>query len=311
MIYGYIRVSTDAQDCQNQKIGIEEFARQRGLHINKWIEDQGVSGTKDPRKRNLGKLMKILKTGDHVIASEISRLGRELFMIFRILEFFSTNGISLDTIKDNYHLDSSITSKVLAFAFGMAAQIERDMISKRTIEGLAARKAKGVLLGRPINSTSTKRKLDAKEEQIKSLLQKNINYSAIARILKVHRITVANTVKKRGWDKEYLSDKRKNFIKNTTERINNTVKIKNYNRIKGLTLQELLDLYYEHKGLSKVADSLGVSASTLKTYVKKNNMWEELVALDNQMRLEHPSINQQAKIYGCEKLDLKRAGNFT
>jgi DNA invertase Pin-like site-specific DNA recombinase len=295
MIYGYIRVSTDAQDCANQKIGIEAFAQQKMLRIDKWIEDQGVSGVKDPSKRNLGKLMKVLKTGDHVIASEISRLGRELYMVFRILEFFSKKGILLDTVKDNYHLDDSITSKVLAFAFGMAAQIERDMISKRTKEGLEARRRQGVLMGRPIGATSKTKKLDEKEQRVKELLKNNISYAGIARILRVNRLTVSNLVKERGWDC-HLSEKRRAANENRQKK-NDSITIKTHHRIRGLKLNELLDLYHEHMGLSKVAKSLGVTPSMLKTYIKKNNMWDSLIALDNQMRLEHPSINREAKIY--------------
>jgi DNA invertase Pin-like site-specific DNA recombinase len=296
MIYGYIRVSTDAQDCANQKIGIESFAKQKMLRIDKWIEDQGVSGIKEPSKRNLGKLMKVLKTGDHVIASEISRLGRELFMIFRILEFFSTKGILLDTVKDNYHLDGSITSKVLAFAFGMAAQIERDMISKRTKEGLEARRRQGVLIGRPIGSISKTKKLDEKEKQIKDLLQKNISYSGIARILRVHRLTVSRLVKERGWDC-YLSEKRRIVNDNFQKEMNAKLRIKSFRRINDLKLDELLNLYEEKRGLSKIAQSLGVTCSALKTYIKNNNMWDNLIALDNKIRLEHPSISQEAQIY--------------
>jgi DNA invertase Pin-like site-specific DNA recombinase len=243
--------------------------------------------------------MKVLKTGDHVIASEISRLGRELFMVFRILEFFTTKGILLDTVKDNYHLDGSITSKVLAFAFSMAAQIERDMISKRTKEGLEARRRQGVLIGRPIGAISKTKKLDEKEKQIKELLQKNISYAGIARILHVHRLTVSRLVKERGWDC-YLSDKRRAGNEKMNKKMNAQLRVKSFRRIKDLKLDELLDLYREKKGLAKVAESLGVTTACLKTYIVKNNMWDDLIATDNQMRLENPSINQEAKIYGIK-----------
>ena len=203
MVYGYIRVSTDAQDCENQKIGINELAAKLNLRVEKWIEDQGVSGMKDPKKRNLGKLMKLLKPEDHLLVSEISRLSRELFTIFEILKFFSEKGIKLNTVKDNYSLDGSITAKVLAFAFGMAANIERDMISKRTIEGLEARRRAGVMMGRPIGAASSKLKLDDAEEQIKKYIKMGLSYSAIAKLTHAHRLTVSKICKERGWESEY------------------------------------------------------------------------------------------------------------
>lgn len=85
-VYAYIRVSTDKQDCANQKLGVDAKAKALGLTINKYIEDDGISGTKEPEKRALGKLLKILRPGDVIIVSELSRFGRKLFMLFRILE---------------------------------------------------------------------------------------------------------------------------------------------------------------------------------------------------------------------------------
>jgi DNA invertase Pin-like site-specific DNA recombinase len=288
MVYGYIRVSTDMQDCHNQKIGIEEFATRKGLKVDRWIEDQGVSGTKDPKKRNLGKLMKILKPGDHVIASEISRLGRELFMIFKILENFTEKGILLDTVKDNYHLDNSITSKVLAFAFGMAANIERDMISKRTIEGLAARKRAGVVFGRPLNAKSKTKKLDAKEQEIKKLLELGTPISTIGRIVKAHRMTVSSIIKERGWQDHFTEHKKKLMGKTK-----NNVKIK-YPPLK-TTKEEILTLYREHKSLQTVAEQLGTNTDILKRYLLKKKWWDDLVELDKQLRKEIPSLSSQGE----------------
>ena len=80
-VYGYLRVSTDKQDCDNQKIGVEALAKKLGLPIESWIVDDGVSGTKEPEKRKLGKLLRKIRTGDVIICSELSRLGRKLFMV--------------------------------------------------------------------------------------------------------------------------------------------------------------------------------------------------------------------------------------
>lgn len=137
MVYGYIRVSTDHQDCKNQKLGIETKAAILGLKIDKYIEDAGVSGTKEPDERALGGCLRQLRSGDVIICSELSRLGRKLFMIMRILEQCMQIGAKLYTVKDGYELGDNIQSKVLAFAFGSSAEIERELISQRTREALA------------------------------------------------------------------------------------------------------------------------------------------------------------------------------
>ncbi len=143
MIYGYIRVSTDRQDCANQKLGIEAKAKSLGMCIEEYIQDNGVSGTREPESRALGGVLQQLKPGDVIICSELSRLGRKLFMIMRILEYCMQRGARLYTVKDNYELGDNIQSKVLAFAFGISAEIERDLISQRTKEALARRKLAG------------------------------------------------------------------------------------------------------------------------------------------------------------------------
>lgn len=149
MIYGYLRVSSDEQDVNSQKQGVEAFAREKGWVIEKYITDEGVSGGKDPDKRNLGPLLKSLSKGDIVICSEISRLGRDLYMVMDILHFCMERGCVIHTVKDRFTLGDDIQSKVLAFAFGLAAEIERQMIRQRTREGLRLRMKMGVLVGRP------------------------------------------------------------------------------------------------------------------------------------------------------------------
>ena len=150
MIYGYLRVSTDEQDINSQKQGVDAFASSHGWSIEKYITDEGVSGGKDPSKRNLGGLLQALEKGDIVIASEISRLGRDLYMVMDILHFCMEREVVIYTVKDNFTLGKDIQSKVLAFAFGLAAEIERQMIQQRTREGLRLRVKMGILLGRPL-----------------------------------------------------------------------------------------------------------------------------------------------------------------
>ena len=145
-VYAYLRVSTGKQDSDNQKKGVEELAKRLGLKIDKYIDDENVSGTKEPEKRELGKLMKKLKPGDVLLAGEISRLGRSLFMVMRILEYCMNHDVKVYTAKDGYELGDNIQSKVLAFAFGLAAEIEREMISRRTKEALAKKEPRELFL---------------------------------------------------------------------------------------------------------------------------------------------------------------------
>lgn len=151
MIYGYLRVSSDEQDVNSQKQGVDQFATDKGWTIDKYITDEGVSGGKDPDKRNLGPLLKLLQKDDIIISSEISRLGRDLYMVMDILHFCMERGCVIYTVKDKFVLGDDIQSKVLAFAFGLSAEIERQMIRQRTKEGLRLRMKMGVLLGRPID----------------------------------------------------------------------------------------------------------------------------------------------------------------
>lgn len=194
MIYGYIRVSTDRQDCENQKLGIENKARALGLNIDDYIEDPGVSGIKEPEKRALGGCLRKLQDGDVIICSELSRLGRKLFMIMRILEHCMKCGARVYTVKDNYELGDNIQSKVLAFAFALSAEIERDLISQRTKESLARRKAMGHKLGRAVGSKNKSYKLDGKSVLIAKMLAQGMSKRKIARKLKVSPPTMTRFI---------------------------------------------------------------------------------------------------------------------
>ena len=193
MIYGYIRVSTDKQTVENQRFEIENFCRRRDLVIDKWFEET-ISGTKEPDKRKLGILMLKMQKGDIVICAELSRLGRNLLMIMSILNHCMTHDIQVWTIKENYCLGSVINSKVLAFAFGLSAEIERNLISQCTKEALARKRAEGVILGRPKGRKSSHTKLTGKEALIRNCLLAGFSKSAIAHKLHVHRITLAKFI---------------------------------------------------------------------------------------------------------------------
>ena len=194
MIYGYIRVSTDKQTVENQRFEINNFCTKQDIVVHKWIEET-ISGTKNVDERKLGKLLKKMKKEDILICSELSRLGRSLLMIMGVLNECMNRDIKVWTIKDNYRLGNDINSKVLAFAFGLSAEIERNLNSQRTKEALARKKAEGVILGRPIGSKSATTKLTGQEKKLKDLLDKRVSYSAIGRILGVHRLTVTSFVK--------------------------------------------------------------------------------------------------------------------
>jgi len=194
MNYAYIRVSTDKQTVENQRFEIINFCRKNEIIIDRWIEET-ISGTKLVEERQLGKTLKKLVRSDILICTELSRLGRSLLMIMGVLNQCMQKEIQVWTIKDNFRLGNDISSKVLAFAFGLAAEIERNLISQRTKEALARKKSEGVILGRPKGRKSTKTKLSGLESKIKELRSRDISYSAIGRILKVNRMTVSKFVK--------------------------------------------------------------------------------------------------------------------
>ena len=191
MIYGYIRVSSDKQTVENQRFEINKFCNKENLHIDGWIEET-ISGTKNYDKRELGRLLRKVETDDLIICAELSRLGRSLFMIMEILSLCMKKGCRVWTIKDNYRLGDDIQSKVLAFAFGLSAEIERNLISQRTKEALARKKAEGVVLGRPKGKKSSpdKYKLSGKEVLIKELMKNGTSKRKIAKICKCDRNTL-------------------------------------------------------------------------------------------------------------------------
>ena len=148
MTYGYIRVSSDKQTGENQRFETQRFCEQNHLTIDGWIEET-ISGTKSYTKRQLGRLLRRTQKGDIIICSELSRLGRNLYMIMEILSICMSKECFVWTIKDGYRLGDDIQSKVLAFAFGLSAEIERNLISQRTKEALARLRAEGKPIGRP------------------------------------------------------------------------------------------------------------------------------------------------------------------
>ena len=183
MIYGYIRVSSDKQTVENQRFEINKFCEHEKMEIDGWIEET-ISGTKAYSKRELGKLLKQVEKDDLIICAELSRLGRNLFMIMEILNICMTKECKVWTIKDNYRLGEDI-------------QIERNLISQRTKEALSRKKAEGIILGRPKGKKSApdKYKLHNKKNLIQELLKANISQRKIAQICNVDRNTLARYIK--------------------------------------------------------------------------------------------------------------------
>ncbi|MDE6223882.1 MAG: master DNA invertase Mpi family serine-type recombinase [Alphaproteobacteria bacterium] len=192
MIYGYTRVSTDQQNTENQKHEILTFAKSQNLTVNKWVNEV-ISSRKSLKERRLGKTLKHLKKGDILIASELSRLGRNLFEVMGILQSCLEKDCQIWTLKEHYRLGADIQSKVLAFAFSLAAEIERQLISQRTKESLKRIKDEGKHLGRPHGLTY--KKLDKKHEKIKELLSKGISKAEISRLVGCSWITLHRYIK--------------------------------------------------------------------------------------------------------------------
>ncbi len=194
-VIGYIRVSTDKQTYKHQRFEIEEYAKNQGLKIDDWIEET-ISSRKALKNRKLGVLLENLRENDILITCEISRLGRSLLEVMRILEICLSKNCQVWTLKENYRLGNDIQSKVLAFAFSLATEIERNLISQRTKSSLANLKASGKKLGRPFSAESKKLKLSKNAKKVRNLLAKGISKSQIAKILGVQRSTLRRFIER-------------------------------------------------------------------------------------------------------------------
>lgn len=197
MRYGYIRVSSDKQTVENQRYEIEQFCQKELIEIDGWIEET-ISGTRNYTERELGRLLLHMEKGDVMICSELSRLGRNLYMIMEILSTCMSKGCYIWTIKDGYRLGDDIQSKVLAFAFGLSAEIERNLISQRTKEALARVRAEGRPLGRPKGSRTSNEcfRLTRHDKYIRSALARGAKKTDIAKRLKTNRSTLRRYIKR-------------------------------------------------------------------------------------------------------------------
>lgn len=184
MNYAYVRVSTEKQTVENQKLVIKEFCKCHRIVKLNWISET-ISGTKNPEKRKLGQLTNLVNEDDVVVITELSRLGRSLIMIFNVLQIFLEKKVKVIAIKENYELGDNIQSKVIAFAFGLSAEIERQLISERTKAGLERARKNGKQLGRRKGVSPAKYKLTGKENYIRRQLKKGRSKRSLAIELKV------------------------------------------------------------------------------------------------------------------------------
>jgi len=191
----YLRVSTTEQDLEKNKADILHLANEKGLGQVKWVEET-VSGRVSWRKRALANVLDELQRGDNLLVSELSRLGRSMLECMEILSVASQQGIHIYAVKGNWQLDDSIQSKIVAMAFAMAAEIERDLISQRTKEALAAKKRAGVKLGRPRGVG--KSKLDAYRPEIEALLANGSTQKFIADRFDTTEANFSRWLKKHG-----------------------------------------------------------------------------------------------------------------
>ena len=193
--FAYIRVSTEMQSFASQQYEIETYCRKNNIVIEEWV-NESVSGTVAIEKRELGILLKRMEKGDVLICTELSRLGRNMLMVMGVLNKCSEKGIAIHSIKDHFDLTDSINSKIIAFAFALAAEIERNLISQRTKEALAVKKMEGVRLGRPPGSSQKKVTFCKEYLNIQRMKVEGMTLTSIAKTYGIHR----NTLKK------YLDD---------------------------------------------------------------------------------------------------------
>ena len=197
-VIGYIRVSSNKQTCEHQHYEIEQFAHQNNIIVDRWVMET-ISSRKVLNKRRLGQLLDELQPNDILIAAEISRLGRSLLEVMHILEYCLNKNCQVWTLKENYRLGNDIQSKVMAFAFGLSAEIERNLISQRTKASLESVRATGKRLGRPFAAQSKKLKLCKNTKKIKMWLESGLTRYRIAKMMSVTPATVSNFINRMGW----------------------------------------------------------------------------------------------------------------
>lgn len=190
---GYLRVSTPEQDLDKNKADILHFANDRSFGKIEWVEET-VSGSTSWKNRKISGIIDELRKDDRIVTPELSRLGRSTIEVLEILKEAKDKGINLYSVKEGLELNGTIQSKIMSTMLALFAELERDFISQRTKEGLRARKAAGVILGRP--KGPGKSKLDQFREEIVALLKDGSTKAHIARKYKTSQPNLYNWLKK-------------------------------------------------------------------------------------------------------------------
>ena len=195
--FAYLRVSTDEQDVNNQKHGLLEYCNHKGLSKIEFIVDS-ASGKTPWRERKLGAAILDMNPGDNLVFAEVSRMARSSLQVLEILSLCASKEVNVYVAKQKMILDGSMQAKITATVLGLAAEIEREFISQRTKEALAARKAKGLPLGRPDGAVNKSYALDKHKADIKKYLKMGLSLSAVAKLVEEPRSTVSDYIKRCG-----------------------------------------------------------------------------------------------------------------
>lgn len=195
MIWAYYRVSSDLQNYKSQKVGVYDWCKRNGYIIDKEIIDDGVSGAVLAKNRQLNHVIKESKFGDILVVSELSRIGRSTSDVLNTLNILANKGVEVHFVKQNMKLDKSPMGKMMIAIMSAFAELERDLISQRTTDGLARVKSEGKVLGRPVGSKNASYKLDGCEELVKDWLAKGKTKAYICKRLNVHRSSLYHFIK--------------------------------------------------------------------------------------------------------------------
>ncbi|MBU1862551.1 MAG: recombinase family protein [Candidatus Omnitrophica bacterium] len=197
-IVAYIRTSTDKQDLNNQKLQILEFAREKNLKINEFIKIT-ISSGKTSKQRRIDELMQRLEDSDCLIVTELSRIGRSTAEVINLINELINRSIRVIVIKQNLDISKhDMMSKVMVTLFSLFSELERDLVSLRTKDALAAKKAQGIKLGKPIG-TIQKSKFDKDIERIEELIGLGLSVRKIAKVLSYpNHISLNTYIRKRG-----------------------------------------------------------------------------------------------------------------
>lgn len=193
---GYLRVSTSEQDTANQELAIRRHCESLGFAVDNFIHVT-MSSRRTTQQRRIDELLESLSKGDVLVVAELSRLGRSVGQVINIVDGLLAAGVRFISIKENMDLNGStdIQSKVMITVFSLLAELERELISMRTKEGLAKARAKGKLLGRP--KGPGKSALDDKRDEIENMLGLGVPKTTIAKAMGTHVNTLVHWIKTR------------------------------------------------------------------------------------------------------------------